>query len=145
MTRREQSTSESDLVKVAYASDESEAELLQGLLRTATDAREARGHIGRWLTPRFVQGGRRRARAPRRRGTCASGSAAPESGGRVRKRSPVRVTSKLPAKSPKFTAFGDARGVGRASRCPMGCPPTQTHQPTAHTKKTCKCRPFQSG
>jgi hypothetical protein len=55
MTRREQSANESDLVKVAYASDESEAELLQGLLRTATDVREARGHIGRWLTPRFVR------------------------------------------------------------------------------------------
>ena len=35
MTGRTRSTTDSDLVKVAYASDESEAELLQGLLRTA--------------------------------------------------------------------------------------------------------------
>jgi Putative prokaryotic signal transducing protein len=35
MTGRTRSTTDNDLVKVAYASDESEAELLQGLLRTA--------------------------------------------------------------------------------------------------------------
>jgi hypothetical protein len=33
MTERTRSTRDNDLVKVAYASDESEAELLQGLLR----------------------------------------------------------------------------------------------------------------
>jgi hypothetical protein len=35
MTRRTRSPADSDLVKVAYASDEAEAELLQGLLRLA--------------------------------------------------------------------------------------------------------------
>ena len=35
MTGRTRSTAADDLVKVAYVSDESEAELLQGLLRTA--------------------------------------------------------------------------------------------------------------
>jgi hypothetical protein len=35
MTGRTRSTEDSDLVKVGYASNESEAELLQGLLRTA--------------------------------------------------------------------------------------------------------------
>jgi hypothetical protein len=35
MTARSQSSRDNDLVKVAYAHDESEAELLQGLLRTA--------------------------------------------------------------------------------------------------------------
>ena len=35
MTGRSRSTADNDLVKVAYAGDEPEAELLQGLLRTA--------------------------------------------------------------------------------------------------------------
>jgi hypothetical protein len=35
MTGRSRSPTDNELVKVAYASDESEAELLQGLLRTA--------------------------------------------------------------------------------------------------------------
>ncbi len=35
MTGRTRSTTDNDLVKVAYASDEPEAELLQGLLRSA--------------------------------------------------------------------------------------------------------------
>lgn len=35
MTKRTPSTTDNDLVKVAYASNEPEAELLQGLLRTA--------------------------------------------------------------------------------------------------------------
>ena len=35
MTTRSRSTTDNDLVKVAYTQDESEAELLQGLLRTA--------------------------------------------------------------------------------------------------------------
>ena len=35
MTERTRGTTDNDLVKVAYASDEPEAELLQGLLRTA--------------------------------------------------------------------------------------------------------------
>src|SRR5262245_2349276 len=35
MTERARSTTDSELVKVAYANDEAEAELLQGLLRTA--------------------------------------------------------------------------------------------------------------
>jgi len=35
MTRHTRSTRDSDLVKVAHANDEAEAELLQGRLRTA--------------------------------------------------------------------------------------------------------------
>jgi hypothetical protein len=36
---------------------------------------------------------------------------------------------------------GPAREFRR--RVPNGCPSTQTHQPTAPTKKTCKYRPFE--
>src|SRR5919106_1233764 len=35
-----------------------------------------------------------------------------------------------------------APAAGPRRPVPIGCPATQAHQPTADTKKTCKCRPF---
>jgi hypothetical protein len=50
-------------------------------------------------------------------------------------------------------AEGDALGFDEAATAGelalkdagLHCLVTQAHQPTAHTKKTCKCRPFGSG
>ena len=41
------------------------------------------------------------------------------------------------------TPGGQARLVAGCPQLPTDYPATQTHQPTAHTKKTCKRRPFR--
>ncbi len=58
MTGRTRSTTDNDLVKVAYASDESEAELLQGLLRTADVGSVVRRAPG-FDVPEFLAAGPR--------------------------------------------------------------------------------------
>jgi hypothetical protein len=58
MTGRTRSTTEDDLVKVAYSSDESEAELLQGLLRTADVSSVVRRTPG-FDVPEFLAAGPR--------------------------------------------------------------------------------------
>jgi hypothetical protein len=58
MTGRTRSTTDNDLVKVAYVSDESEAELLQGLLRTADVSSVVRRAPG-FDVPEFLAAGPR--------------------------------------------------------------------------------------
>ena len=58
MTGHTRSTTDNDLVKVAYASDESEAELLQGLLRTADVSSVVRRAPG-FDVPEFLAAGPR--------------------------------------------------------------------------------------
>jgi hypothetical protein len=58
MTGRTRSTTDIDLVKVAHANDEAEAELLQGLLRTADVGSVVRRAPG-FDVPEFLAAGPR--------------------------------------------------------------------------------------
>jgi hypothetical protein len=58
MTGRTRSTRDSDLVKVAYANDQSEAEFLQGLLRGSDVSSVVRRAAG-FDVPEFLAGGPR--------------------------------------------------------------------------------------
>ena len=58
MTERTQSTRDNDLVKVAYANDQAEAEFLQGLLRDAEVGSVLRRAPG-FDVPEFLAGGPR--------------------------------------------------------------------------------------
>jgi hypothetical protein len=64
MTGRNRSTTDNDLVKVAYVSDKCEAELLQGLLRTADVSSVVRRAPG-FDVPEFLAAGQRACPSPR--------------------------------------------------------------------------------